>query len=150
MVRAFKAATEKKCISRSRITASIKGDEMNAKEPPITTARWLEIMRYELVRIADRNYQEQAWFNPGPGGPVSSPTEMMSMLLDTYRFDKSAQASYLELTDAQRAACENFGKMLQAYGRGREKQLTNRQILDDPEWEEIRQAAADLLKILPS
>ena len=46
---------------------------MTTQEPPITTERWLEIMRYELVGIADRNYQEKAWFNAGPGGPVSSP-----------------------------------------------------------------------------
>ena len=123
---------------------------MSTKEPPITTARWLEIIRRELVDIADRNFQEKAWFNPGPDGPVSSPTEMISMLLDTYDFDHGAQELYLDLTDAQRAACADFGKMLQTFGRGRKKQLTDRQILDDPEWEKIRQAAAELLKILPS
>ena len=123
---------------------------MSTKEPPISTARWLEIIRRELVDIADRSFQAKAWFNPGPDGPVSSPTEMISMLLDTYDFGNGAQEAYLDLTDAQRAACADFSKMLEAFGRGRKKQLTDRQILDDPEWEKIRQAAAELLKILPS
>ncbi|HEX3973087.1 MAG TPA: hypothetical protein VHX19_17295 [Stellaceae bacterium] len=123
---------------------------MTTKEPPITTARWAEIIRRELVGIADRSFQEKAWFNPGPGGPVSSPTEMISMLLDTYDFGNGAQERYLDLTDAQRAACADFDKMLQTFGRGRKKQLIDRQILDDPEWEKIRQAAAELLRILPS
>jgi hypothetical protein len=123
---------------------------MSATEPPITTARWLEIIRRELVGIADRSFQEKAWFNPGPDGPVSSPTEMIAMLLDTYDFDHGAQEPYLDLTDAQRTACADFGRMLETFGRGRKKQLTDRQVLDDPEWGKIRQAAAELLKILPS
>ncbi|HEY3919440.1 MAG TPA: hypothetical protein VGL83_16750 [Stellaceae bacterium] len=102
------------------------------------------------MRIADRNFQEKAWFNPGPGGPVSSPTEMLSTMLDTYRFEKASQASYLDLSDAQRASCLRFGKMLETFARGPKAELSDKETIDDPEWDKIRKAAADLLKILPT
>jgi hypothetical protein len=103
-----------------------------------------------LEDFADRHLQEVAWFNPGPGGPVSSPTELVCNLFDDFSFDKTSQDPTFDLTDAQRAACSRFANMVHAFVRGPRKGLTDREILDNPEWEKIRQAAANLLKILPT
>ena|SRR5690348_3641458 len=114
--------------------------------PPMTTERWLEIIKYELDRIADREYQERAWFNRSP--EVSSPEEMICMLLDTYGFEKGSQEPYLEISDAQRAACLKFARLLKAYAQAHKGRFNEHDVIDDPEWEKIRIAAKELIKIL--
>ena len=114
--------------------------------PPITTERWLEIVKYELDRIADRDYQQRAWFNRS--AEVSSPTEMICMLLDTYSFAEGSQEPYLEISDAQRAACVRFANLLKAFSRQHKGRLDEHEVIDDPDWEKIRLAAKELIKIL--
>lgn len=115
--------------------------------PPITTARWLEIVKYELDRIADRAYQEKAWFNSSSKGPMSSPTEAIAVLIDSYGFEKGSQAPYLEISDTQRAACLRFARLLKMYS-GNNRDLDPRVVINDPEWDKIRVAAQGLLKEL--
>ena len=122
-----------------------KGDQMTAREAPITTERWLEIIKPELEEFADRGQQEQSWFNPGPDGPVSSATELICTLLDSYGFEKGSQELYLKISDAQRAACLRFAQMVRAYARQHEGRYDNQEVLNDPEWEKIRGAAKTLI-----
>ena len=129
----------------------MKGDQMptNGAEK-INTARWLEIVKPTLRAFADRSYQERAWFNPGPKGPVSSPTELICNLLDDFSFHRTSQDPSFELSNAQRAACLRFAEMVRAYTRAHKGRFDDKAVIDDPEWEKIRVAAGDLLKILPA
>ncbi|MGH7033807.1 MAG: hypothetical protein ACREFL_08775 [Stellaceae bacterium] len=106
----------------------------------------MEIIKYELDRIADRDYQERAWFNRSP--EVSSPTEMICGLLDDYSFEEGSQEPYLEISDAQRAACLRFAHLLKAFSRQHKGRLDEHDVIDDPEWEKIRVAARELIKVL--
>ncbi len=112
-----------------------------------TMAQWLRSTREMLGEFADRTYQERAWFGNGP--EESSAEEMIAMLLDTALFRHAAKDPALDLTAQQRAACDNFVKMLTGY-RPEWPTLHDRDVIDDPEWEKIRAAAAQLLKVLPS
>ena len=121
---------------------------MQDETPKMTLQRWLEIVRPVLEGFADRAFQERAWFNRGP--EVSSPTELICNLLDDFSFDETSQDPSFDLSTAQRAASLRFAKMVEAFARSPKNKLSDRQIIDDPDWEKIRAAAAELLKILPS
>ena len=114
----------------------------------MTLARWLEIVRPLLQRFSDRAYQERAWFNRGP--EVSSPTELICNLLDDFSFDKTSQDTSFNLSDQQRKACAQFAEMVEAFARSYTGRLGEHEVIDDPEWEKIRRAAANLLAILSS
>lgn len=113
----------------------------------MTLDRWLEIARPAIEAFANRAFQSRAWFGHGP--EVSSPTEVICQLFD-FRFDKTSQDPSFDLSNEQRAACARFGEMVDGYARSHKGHLDEHEVIDDPEWERIRQAAADLLKILPS
>lgn len=117
------------------------------KVTSMTLDRWLEIARPAIEAFADRAFQERAWFNRGP--EVSSPTEVICQLFD-FRFDKTSQDPSFELSNEQRAACTRFAEMVHVYARTHKGRLTEREVIDDPDWGKIRIAAADLLKVLPS
>lgn len=106
--------------------------------------RWLEFFRPQIQDFADRAFQQRAWFNIGP--EVSSPIEMVC-LLD--KFGEDAQDPSYDLSSEQRAACAQFGKMVHGYARSHKGRLNEHEVIDDPDWERIRQAAAELLRILP-
>lgn len=136
------------CISLFGITASTKDDQMTMPEPPITTERWLEIIKPVLEEFSDREEQERSWFNPASNGPVSSATELICTLLDTYGFEAGSQAPYLKISNSQRAACARFAQMVRAYAHARKGQFDDSAVFNDPEWERIRMAAAELMKQL--
>jgi hypothetical protein len=110
-----------------------------------TLDRWLKFFRPQIREFADRAYQERAWFNIGP--EVSSPIEMVC-LLD--KFGEDAHDPSYDLSSEQRTACARFGDMVHGYAHTHKGHLNEHEVIDDPEWEKIRIAAAELLKILPS
>jgi hypothetical protein len=119
---------------------------MTTPEVPITTARWLEIMKPELEEFAERDIQQQMWF--GGHSEISSPTELICTLLDTYSFEDAVQEPDLELSEAQRTACLKFAQMVRGYARGHQGRFNEHEVIDDPDWEKIRVAAKELIKIL--
>lgn len=120
---------------------------MTTSQNVAATARWLQNVRPIIEDFADRAFQERAWFNRGP--EVSSPTELICTLLDTFQFDHASQDSSIELSNEQRSSCLEFARMVDAFVNTH-KALHERDVIDDPDWEKIRVAAADLLKVLPS
>lgn len=112
------------------------------------TKRWLDSVRYVIEEFSDREIQERRWFGRNPS-EESSPDELICMLLDTLHFRDAAKDQSLDLTEKQRAACADFVDMIDAY-RPEKPVLREHEVIDDPEWEKIRVAAAGLLKILPS
>ena len=123
-------------------------NEAQEAKARMTLERWLEIVRPVIQDFSDRMFQERAWFNRGP--EVSSPTELISNLLDDFSFHKTSQTPSFNLSDEQRTACSHFAQMVRAYSHAHRGHLNEREVIDDPEWEKIRQAAAELLKVLPS
>jgi hypothetical protein len=114
----------------------------------MTLDRWLEIVRPVIQDFSDRAFQERAWFNRGP--EVSSPTELICNLLDDFSFDRTSQDPSFALSAEQRTACLRFAQMVRTYSRAHQGHLNEHEVIDDPDWDKIRQAAADLLKVLPS
>lgn len=70
------------------------------------------------------------------------------MLLDTYGFEEGSQAPYLQISDAQRAACLRFARLLKAFSRQHKGRLDEHEVIDDPDWEKVRIAAKELIKEL--
>lgn len=119
------------------------------KNNAANTALWVSAVRPIIEEISDREIQDRRWFGRNPP-EESSPDEVICTLMDTMHFDDAYKDSSLDLTDPQRAACAQFSALVDAFVRQHRDHLNEHEVIDDPEWEGIRQAAAELLKILPS
>lgn len=113
------------------------------------TALWASAVRHVIEEIADRDSQDRRWFGRNPP-KESSPTEVICMLMDSLHFDDASKDLSLDLSDSQRAACARFAEMVDTFVHQHRDHLNEHEVIDDPDWEKVRQAAANLLKILPS
>ena len=50
----------------------------------------------------------------------------------------------------QRQTSLHFAQMVKAYAKARKGKFPEKEVFFDPDWEKARQAAANLLKILPT
>lgn len=118
------------------------------KVDPAKTALWVSALRDVLEEFADRDIQDRRWFGRNPP-EESSPTEVICMLFNNLYIDDALKDPNLDLTPAQRSAGMQFADMVAAFMHDHQD-LNEHKVIDDPEWEKIRQVAANLLKILPS
>jgi hypothetical protein len=102
-------------------------------------AEWTKLITGSVDRLADRNYQERAWF--GKSNEISSPDEMFSELFDDLDFEDYLRSEEIRLTERQR----ELGRVLEArmnqYANRTPPILDPHKVIDDPEWDEIRRAA---------
>jgi hypothetical protein len=89
--------------------------------------------------IASRDFQERSWFGIGP--EVSSPNELYNTLFDDCTLDLFLETYGASLTAQQRIACANLKSQLEQYDEHRHRLDDPRQVLNDPEWQEVRQVA---------
>ena len=108
---------------------------------PIEPAEWTTLITDSVDRLADRNYQERAWFDKS--NEVSSPDEMFCQLFDDLDFESYLRSEAIRLTERQR----ELGRVLEArmnhYANRTPSILDPYTVINDPEWDEIRKAAQD-------
>jgi hypothetical protein len=112
----------------------------------ITTAEWLELVRPLLEKIADSDYQQLLW----PKGKGASADDLIGDLMDGHGFDETVRSPVLKLSDQERTAAVQFAETMDAFVDKVHGRFDDVAMLSNPDWHTVRQAAADLLKILPS
>lgn len=111
-----------------------------------TSNEWKSRVRSVLERIADENYQRQAWFNQH--AEVSSPDELINQLLGDFRFEDFVNARDIGLSHGQRDAARKCLELLKSFCAQTPEHLDPSKIIDDARWIKIRKAAKEVLRVL--
>lgn len=89
--------------------------------------------------IASKEFQEEAWF---PGGKiVLSPDEIYQMLMEGSLPDRFFAEYGKTFTSGQMQVWNDFRSLLERYYDKMPLRPDPRQVLDDPGWDLVRQAA---------
>jgi hypothetical protein len=99
----------------------------------------LEMILDAARDIASKEYQERAWFPDS--GLVSSPDEVYEVLMDDSWPELFFEEHGKNFTSKQMQYWNDFKSLLDHYFQKNPAQLDPRQVLDDPEWALVRQAA---------
>jgi hypothetical protein len=107
---------------------------------------WLDHIIAAAQDIASREFQEEAWF---PGGKVvSSPDELYLVLMEDSTPDLFFETYGKTFTTSQMQCWNEFRSLLEQYYSKMPLHPDPRHVLDDPEWELVRQAAKRLVQAM--
>jgi hypothetical protein len=104
---------------------------------------WKRCILDVVHEIADKSYQEQAWF--GIGDQISSPEEVYCELFDDYIYDDFLMSSDIDMTDQQRMLGFQLKKIMDEYADSVDYLSDPKRVYDDPKWNDVREAARRLL-----
>ncbi len=104
---------------------------------------WIAQILDVVGDIASREYQERAWLGIGP--EVSSPTEVYNQLFDDNTFDLFFEKYGATFTPFQLKAWKDLESKMEEYGQDDEKLDDPHQVINDPEWQQVRESAACFL-----
>ncbi|HWD60179.1 MAG TPA: hypothetical protein VG308_17975 [Stellaceae bacterium] len=107
---------------------------------------WRRVVEDVVAGLADEAMQRRAWFGLGP--EVSSPDDEFCMF-----FGDAAVEEFLERDDTglgagQRAAGRHLFKLMRDLSDQTPEHIEPEALIDDPRWQEIRNAAARFAKLL--
>jgi hypothetical protein len=106
---------------------------------------WLRRIVTTANQIASRDFQEEAWF---PGGKVrSSPEEEYLTLIEDLTFDLFYEKYGNGFTEQQVERWSDLRQRLEKYYDRLPKNPDPRKVLDDPEWEAVRQSARRFVEV---
>jgi hypothetical protein len=101
--------------------------------------QWSDSILDASKYIASREYQEGSWF---PGGKAwSSPDELYQILMEDHRADLFFETYRKAFSSDQIQCWHEFRSKLENYYDKMPKHPDPRRVLDDPEWDLVRQAA---------
>jgi hypothetical protein len=104
---------------------------------------WLNLI-FESVRpIADRDYQEKAWF--GKSHAISSPDEVYCQLFDDNNFGLFLETFRATLTSEQVAAWLDLQVKMDQFAKHYGDYLDPYIVFNDPRWREVQAAASAFL-----
>jgi hypothetical protein len=104
---------------------------------------WLDLI-FESVRpIADRDFQEKAWF--GKSHAVSSPDEVYCQLFDDHNFELFLETSRATLTPEQVAAWLDLQAKMDLFAKQYGDYLDPYIVFNDPHWKEVQANASAFL-----
>jgi hypothetical protein len=115
---------------------------------PIPPELWKKYVKNYLERISNRRYQELVWFNRPREEwrfEESSPGELINGLFHDSLFDEFIQAPQFGLTGDQKLCAQSFARSIREFAQGRHGPIDPIKTIDDPHWDEIRNAAKELL-----
>lgn len=106
--------------------------------------KWLGCIVDAAQHIASREYQEEAWF---PGGRVvSSPGEVYQVLMEDCTYDLFFETYGKTFTSGQTQCWKELRFWLEDYYDKMPRHPDPRRVLDDPEWDLVRQAAENFVR----
>jgi hypothetical protein len=100
---------------------------------------WLARILCSVKHIASREFQERAWLDTG--AEISSPEEVYNELFDDYTIDLFFEKYACTLTPDQSAAWRELKSCMERYGEQMPTTPDPRKVLDDPEWQRVRESA---------
>jgi len=106
--------------------------------------KWLDCIVDAARNISSPKFQEEAW---SPAGKVvSSPDEVYQVLMEDCTFDLFFQTYGNRFTEAQMHSSKELRSTLQAYYDRMPGHPDPVQVLNDPEWELVRQSAVRFVR----
>lgn len=106
--------------------------------------QWLNCIKTAANHIASREFQQEAWF---PGGKsVSSPDEEYLTLMEDCTADLFFETYGKRFSEQQRDVWREFRSRLTAYYEKLPKHPDRQQVLDDPDWDSVRQLAGKFVQ----
>jgi len=101
---------------------------------------WIVQILDVVEEIASREIQERAWFGIGP--EVSSPDEIYNQLFDDNTCDLVFEKYAATFTPQQTVAWNDLRRKLEEYGEESEELDDPHRVVNDPEWQKVRESAA--------
>ena len=108
---------------------------------------WRQSVFYVAQRAADRTYQERVWFGHDPQ-KRDSPDDLICTFMDDLVFEKFLLAP--QLSQREREAAARLYKVVEEYADSTPQLLKPADVIDDPQFEKVRIAAREFLKIAES
>jgi hypothetical protein len=108
---------------------------------------WRQSVLYAAQRAADRTYQERVWFGHDPQRR-DSPDDLICTFTDDLVFDKFLLDP--QLSQCEREAAARLYKAVEEYADSTPQVLKPADVIDDPQFERVRIAAREFLKIAES
>lgn len=105
---------------------------------------WLDLILDAARNIASPKFQKEAWLRKGKF--VSSPDEVYQVLMEDCTFDLFFQIYGNRFTEAQMHSSKQLRSTLQAYYNGMSRHPDPVQVLNDPQWELVRQSAVRFVR----
>jgi len=106
--------------------------------------RWLQCILEAVGHIADREYQRQSWFSSA--NEVSSPEELYLTLMEDCTADLFFEKYDMKFDDDQKQVWNSFRSRLEKYYDSLPENPDRKSILDDPEWNLVRQSADEFVR----
>jgi hypothetical protein len=105
--------------------------------------RWKQNIYEALADIASREYQESTWF--GGSDRISSPEEVYCTLFDDFAFDDFLESEFSNLSENQTYNGKILGEKMSFFFGESEDYLKPKEVIDDPNWIEIRDIARKII-----
>jgi hypothetical protein len=106
---------------------------------------WLACILHAAQNIASRAFQEDAW--KAGGKLVSSPDEVYQVLIEDCTPDLFFEVHGKSLSDQQVRCWNDLKSRLTSYYERMPLHPDHAQVLEDPEWDVVRQTAAKLVLV---
>ena len=108
---------------------------------------WRQNVLDAARRAADRTYQEHVWFGHD-SQRRDSPDDLICTFMDDLVFEKFLLNP--QLSQREREAADRLYKAVEEYANSTPQVLTPADVIGDPQFERVRIAARELLKIAES
>lgn len=106
--------------------------------------QWRSLVVSSVRNVADETFQRRAWFGRGP--EQSSPDEVISDIFDNANLELFLKTT--ELTDKQQLFGHRLLEILERFVDKTPQHLVPIDVIDDPEWIQVRLAAESFLDSL--
>jgi hypothetical protein len=109
---------------------------------------WRKVVEQVVSCIADEDLQRRAWFGIGP--EEDSPDEMFNQFFGDAAIEEFLARSDMELNDSQKVSGNNLVKLMRTLSEQTPQHIAPADLIDDPRWKKIREAAAQFSALLTS
>ncbi len=117
-----------------------------SKDEDMDKILWRNNIKEAAQDIGSKEFQELAWF--GKSDQISSPVEVYCMLFDDFLFDDFLESSDIGLSDEQKYLGNKLRDSLNTYSPPGSTLPPPEQMLDDPEWQKVRNIAREFVDSL--
>jgi hypothetical protein len=101
---------------------------------------WLSRILEVAWEVSSREFQEEAWLSGRPS--PSSPTELYNQLFDDFTFDLFFETYSKDFSPDQTRAWMEFKQGLEKFAKKFPDFPNERVVIDDPDWQLVREAAS--------
>ncbi len=112
----------------------------------VDLSAWRKVVEEVVGGIADEALQRRAWFGIGP--EESSPDEEFCQFFDDAAIEEFLGRDDTGLNEQQREAGRHLLKLMRELSDHTPDHVKPSDLIDDPRWQKIREAAARFYKIL--